>query len=40
MRVAVGIVGRVSRSRSLARVVGAYALSILTEYAVWIGVLV
>ena len=40
MRMTLRIVGRVFRSRLLARVVGAYALFILTEYAVWIGVLV
>ena len=33
MRMALRIAGRVLRSRPLARVVGAYALFILTEYA-------
>lgn len=40
MRLEVRILGRVARSRSLLRVTAAYAFFALTEYAVWIGVLV
>jgi len=40
VRLALRVVSRAVRSRTLVRVAGAYALFALTEYAVWMGVLV